>query len=60
MKKTYEESKINDLKNRADKRKNNPDYRHIPNNFDIAAANEHAKLLEQEQYRVLSLTQEGV
>ena len=42
-------AKLNDLKERANKRKNNPIYRKFPNNADVKLANEYAKLLEKFQ-----------
>ena len=53
MNKIYRKSQADNLKEKANKRKNNPKYRHIPNNSDILTANEHVKLLETEQYRTI-------
>ena len=53
MNKIYKKSKLDSLKEKASKRKNNIYYRHIPDNVDIAVANENAKLLEKEQYKTL-------
>ena len=54
MNKTHKKSKLDDLQKRAKKRKTNPKYRHTPSNDDIITANEHAKLLETEQYKTFT------
>ena len=51
MKKTYKKIGITELKEKSEKRKNNPKLRHTPNDSDITAANENAKLLQKEQYK---------
>jgi hypothetical protein len=53
MKKTYKESKINEIKKRADKRKNNLKLRHNPNERDITIALENTKFMQPAQYATL-------
>ena len=53
MKKTYKKSKLNDLKERADKRKKNLNYRHAPNEKDILIALENTKFMQPAQHATL-------
>ncbi|MCL2518550.1 MAG: hypothetical protein FWF15_08315 [Oscillospiraceae bacterium] len=45
---------LNELKGKAEKRKNNKNFRHTLNNSDIKIANDNAKLMGKEQYRTFS------
>jgi len=53
MKKTYEEIKLNNLKKRAEKRKNDMNLRHTPNEKDISIARENARFMQPAQYATL-------
>ena len=54
MKKINNKGKLNDLKEKAAKRKTDANYRQIPNKYDIKTANENAKMLELEQYKTFT------
>ena len=51
MNKISKKSKLDDLKERATKRKSDLKYRHTPNDVDVSVVNAHAKLVEEEQYK---------
>ena len=53
MNKVYKISKLDNLKERAKKRKNNMDLRHIPNEKDRLIALEHTKFMQPAQYATL-------
>ena len=53
MNKIYKKSRLTDLKKQADKRKNNPDLRHKPNEKDILIASENTKFMQPAQYATL-------
>jgi len=53
MKKTCEETKLNDLKKRAEKRKNDMNLRHTPSEKDISTAREYARFMQPAQYATL-------
>ena len=46
-------NRLLELRKKADKRKNNPQYRHEPNNIDIVTATDHTKLTAPEQYKAM-------
>ncbi len=50
MFKRIKEKELSELAQRANKRKNNPDLRHMPNKHDIEIANKNFEDLEQEIY----------
>ena len=54
MNRICKENKLGDLGKKAAKRKIDPKHRHIPCDSDIAITNEHAKLLEAEQYKAIA------
>ena len=53
MNKIYKRNKLYDLKEKAEKRKNNPHLRHMPNEKDILIALENTKIMQPAQYETL-------
>lgn len=54
MKKIYQGHKLNDLKDRAKLRKNDPKLSHAPNQKNILIVLEDTKLMQSAQYETLS------
>ena len=50
MSKIYKKTKLDVLKERSEKRKNNLQLRHMPTEKDILIVSEHTKLIQSAQY----------